>query len=81
MAHKATHQHTDSSSPAPVVLFGVDQNGKPKAARFPENQANIATKAAEHLKLHVLPIIGPVVVDLAGRLPAGVSIPNHERTS
>jgi hypothetical protein len=53
------------------VLFGVDENGKPKAARFPENQANLATKAAGHLKLHVLPIVGPVVVDLAGRLPAG----------
>jgi hypothetical protein len=61
----------DSVSAVPVVLFGVDQNGKPKAARFPENQANLATKAAGHLKLHVLPIIGPVVVDLAGRVPAG----------
>src|SRR5260221_5666532 len=72
MAQKATHRQTSSSSAAaPVVLFGVDENGKPKAARFPENQANLATKAAGHLKLHVLPIIGPVVVDLAGRLPAG----------
>jgi hypothetical protein len=53
------------------VLFGVDDNGKPKAARFTDKHANLATKAAAHLKLHVLPIIGPVVVDLAGRLPAG----------
>jgi hypothetical protein len=72
MAHKATHRQTSSSSAAaPVVLFGVDETGKPKAARFPENQANLATKAAGHLKLHVLPIIGPAVVDLAGRVPAG----------
>jgi hypothetical protein len=71
MAHKATHQHTDSSSAVPVVLFGVDDNGKPKAARFTDKHANLAAKAAEHLKLHVLPIVGPVVVDLAGRVPAG----------
>jgi hypothetical protein len=72
MAHKATHQHTDSSATqVPVVLFGVDDNGKPKAARFNDKHANLATKAAGHLKLHVLPIVGPVVADLAGRLPAG----------
>jgi hypothetical protein len=72
MAHKPTHQHTDpSSTPVPVVLFGVDQNGKPKAARFVEKHADLATKAAAHLKLHVLPIVGPAVADLAGRLPAG----------
>ena len=66
MAHKATHQHTDSSATqVPVVLFGVDQNGKPKAARFVEKHADLAAKAAAHLKLHVLPIVGPVVADLA----------------
>jgi hypothetical protein len=71
MAQKATHRQTDSSSPVPVVLFGVDENGKPKAARFTDKHANLATKAAGHLKLHVLPIVGPVAVDLAGRLPSG----------
>ena len=72
MARKATHQHTDSSATqVPVVLFGVDDNGKPKAARFVEKHADLAAKAAAHLKLHVLPIVGPVVADLAGRLPAG----------
>ena len=71
MAQKATHRQTDPSSPTPVVLFGVDENGKPKAARFPEKQADLATKAAGHLKLQVLPIVGSVVVDLAGRLSAG----------
>jgi len=72
MAHKATHQHTDpSSTQVPVVLFGVDQNGKPKAARFVEKHADLAAKAAAHLNLHVLPIVGSAVADLAGRLPAG----------
>ena len=71
MAQKATHRQTDSSSAVPVVLFGVDDNGKPKAARFTDKHANLATKAAGHLKLHVLLIVGPVVVDLAGRVPSG----------
>lgn len=72
MAHKATHQHADSNSAqVPVVLFGVDQNGKPKAARFVEKHAELATKAAAHLKLQVLPVVSPAVTDLAGRLSAG----------
>jgi hypothetical protein len=72
MAHKATHRQTDSSSAkAPVVLFGVDDNGKPKAARFIDKHADLATKAAEHLKLQILRITDPHIADLAGRLPAG----------
>lgn len=72
MAQKATHQHTDpSAAQVSVVLFGVDQNGRPKAARFVEKHADLATKAAAHLNLHVLPIVGPAVADLAQGLPAG----------
>src|SRR5262249_14164837 len=72
MAHKATHPHPDSNSArVPVVLFGVDQSGKPKAARFVEKHAELAIKAAAHLTLQVLPIVSPAVTDLAGRLPAG----------
>jgi hypothetical protein len=72
MAHKATHRQTSSSSTlAPVVLFGVDDHGKPKAARFIEKDAELATKAAGQLKLQVLHITGPAVADLAGCLPTG----------
>jgi hypothetical protein len=72
MTQKTTQRQTSSSSPAvPVVLFGLDDHGKPKAARFPEKQADLATKAAGLLKLQVLPIIGASVSDLAGRVPAG----------
>src|SRR5437660_471828 len=72
MAHKATHRQTSSSSTlAPVVLFGVDDHGKPKAARFIEKDPELATKAAGQLKLQVLHITGPAVADLAGRLPTG----------
>ena len=45
MTQKTTQRQTSSSSPAvPVVLFGLDDHGKPKAARFPEKQADLATK-------------------------------------
>jgi hypothetical protein len=71
MAQKATHQKTNANSTVPVVLFGVDDHGKPKAARFPEDQANLATKAAGQLKLQVLAIVGPSIADLASRIPAG----------
>jgi hypothetical protein len=53
------------------VLFGVDDHGKPKAARFIEKHAELATKAAGQLKLQVLHVTGPAIADLAGRLPAG----------
>jgi hypothetical protein len=72
MTQKATHRQIDpSSAQVPVVLFGVDQNGKPKAARFIEKHAELATKAAAHLNLHVLQVTGEAITDLAGRLPTG----------
>jgi hypothetical protein len=49
----------------------MDENGKPKAARFSEKQADLAIKAATHLRLQVLPVVGPEAIDLAGRLVAG----------
>jgi hypothetical protein len=71
MTQKAKHEDTIPNSVAPVVLFGVDEHGKPKAARFPEKQAALATKAAGQLKLQVLAITNPDIAELAGRLPAG----------
>jgi hypothetical protein len=71
MTQKTTHRQTSSSSAVPVVLYGLDEHGKPKAARFPEKQADLATKAAGLLKLQVLPIVGASITDLAGRVPAG----------
>jgi hypothetical protein len=56
---------------AQVVLFGLDENGKPKAARFSEPQADIATKAAAQLKLRVLTVSNANVAELAAKLPNG----------
>jgi hypothetical protein len=58
-------------SPAPVVLFGLDSRGKPKAARFTKNLAGLAIKAATQLHLKVLTSTDPTVAAIAARLPVG----------
>jgi hypothetical protein len=52
-------------------LFGVDASGKPKAARFSDKDADLATKAASQLQLHVLPLSSDPLIDLAACLPIG----------
>lgn len=56
---------------APVILFGIDNSGKPKAARFGTKHAGLATKAASQLQLRVLPSNDPNVAQIAARLPVG----------
>lgn len=71
MSAKATHSATPSTKPAPVVLFGMDRNGKPKAARFGKDHAGLAVKAANQLQLRVLTSTDPKVIAIAARLPVG----------
>jgi hypothetical protein len=60
------------TSPATaVVLFGLDENKKPKAARFPEKLSQLAVKAAQQLKLNVLHLTTPDATRLAASLPVG----------
>ena len=47
MTLKTIDQQASANSSVPVVLFGVDEHGKPKAARFLDKDASLATKAAE----------------------------------
>jgi hypothetical protein len=69
---KTNQSHSDSKAAIlPVVLFGVDQHGKPTAARFPEGQARLAAKAAKQLDLRVLTVATPAVAELAATLPLG----------
>src|SRR5271166_6396779 len=72
MTQKARQSQSSSKAAVlPVVLFGVDQHGKPTAARFPEGQARLAAKAAEQLHLRVLTVANPAVAELAATLPMG----------
>ena len=64
MVQKATTRQANPSAAAvPVMLFGVDANGKPKAARFVDKHADLASKAAAQLNLQVLQIVGPTLTD------------------
>jgi hypothetical protein len=57
--------------PSPLVLFGIDSRGKPKAARFRKEHASLAIKAAGQLQLNVLASKDPKVAEIAARLPVG----------
>ena len=57
--------------PSPLVLFGIDNRGKPKGARFGKERASLAMKAATQLQLQVLACNDPKVAEIAAGLPVG----------
>jgi hypothetical protein len=72
MTAKSRHADTSTSvALAPVVLFGIDSRGKPKAARFGKEAASLATKAANQLQLRTIAGDDPKIADIAARLPVG----------
>jgi hypothetical protein len=71
MTAKAKHAVPATSSLFPVVLFGIDSNGKPKGARFGKDHADLAIKAANQLQLRVLTGNDPKLAEIAERLPVG----------
>jgi len=58
------------SGPA-VVVFGKDEEGKTRAARFRPEDAELATKAAASMKLRVLKVTSTEAATIAGQLPLG----------
>jgi hypothetical protein len=54
-----------------VVLFGVDETGKPRAARFSSQHADLAAKAAGVTGLTVCTVSSPELTAIAQQLPAG----------
>jgi hypothetical protein len=71
MTNKHRQTQTQATPPSAVVLFGLDEHGKPKAARFRDTEAKLATKAAGQLQLKVLTVATPAVAEIAAQLPAG----------
>ena len=71
MTAKANHSTQLRSCPSPLVLFGIDSHGKPKAARFGKEHASLAIKAATQFQLNVLATTDPKVAEIAARLPVG----------
>jgi hypothetical protein len=62
---------SSSSNKLAVIVFGLDQAGKPKAGRFAERHAAVARKAAKSLGLSVCPSSKPGFAGLASKIPAG----------
>jgi len=60
-----------ATSPPIVILYGLDTDGRPRAAVFNAAQADLATKAAESLELQVLRIESAEQIALARQVPSG----------
>jgi hypothetical protein len=63
-------KQANDSAPELVVL-GRDDQGKPRAARFPSDQANVVAKAAKAMNLTVCKADGVALAELAKKLPIG----------
>jgi hypothetical protein len=61
---------TNGAGPDLIVL-GRDEQGKPRAARFPVGQADLVTKAAKSMNLTVGKANGGELAELAKKLPPG----------
>jgi hypothetical protein len=62
---RATAEQTD------VVLFGLDETGKPRAARFSGEHTDLAAKAAGLMNLAICYINSAELAAIAQELPAG----------
>jgi hypothetical protein len=67
---KSNPQTLSATKPA-VIVFGLDQAGKPKAGRFAERHAAAARKAAKSLKLSICSVTKPGIAGLVGKIPVG----------
>jgi len=54
-----------------LIVFGLSEDGKPRAGTFQESEIETTTKAAQAMGLAVLKVSGAQVQDLATKLPAG----------
>ncbi len=69
-ATKPDTQQPAKAAPA-VVVFGKDEDGKARAARFRSEEAELAIKAAGSMKLRVLKSTTPEIEIVASQLPLG----------
>jgi len=54
-----------------VVLFGLDETGKPRAARFSGEHTDLAAKAAGLMNLTICDVNSPELAAIAQQLPVG----------
>jgi hypothetical protein len=70
-SQKPIGRKPSTSAAVAVVLFGVDETGKPKAATFGEKLVSLATTAAQQMGLQIAPIANPALAEIASQLPSG----------
>jgi hypothetical protein len=63
-------KEANGSSPE-LILLGRDDQGKPRAARFPFGQADLVAKAAKAMNLTVGKANGSALAELTKKLPNG----------
>ena len=63
-------KETNGTAPD-LIALGRDEQGKPRAARFPANQADLVAKAAKAMNLIVCKTNGEPLAELAKKLPSG----------
>ena len=68
---QAKTAQADAKRVPALIVFGFDQANKLRAASFSADQVEAATKAAELMKLRVLKVEGPELIELAARLEPG----------
>src|ERR1035441_2016034 len=61
---------TADAAPA-IIVFGLDPTGKPKAATFPAQQVDLASKAAGLMQLRLPESDNPELAGFAAQLPVG----------
>jgi hypothetical protein len=54
-----------------LIVLGPDDDGKPRAGRFPASQADLVAKAAKAMNLTVCKADGAALVELAKKLTTG----------
>jgi hypothetical protein len=68
---KAANGNAAAKSGSAIIVFGLDPSGKPKAATFPADQVDLATKAAGLMQLRVLKIDSHELAQFTAQLPIG----------
>ena len=54
-----------------LILFGLSEDGKPRAGTFQEAEIETATKASAGMSLNVLKVSGDQAQELATKIPPG----------
>src|SRR5471032_1752221 len=60
-----------SAPTAPLLVFGVDEANKPRAARFLPDKPQLVAKAAQLMNLKIVEANTPALVEVVEKLPTG----------